>query len=40
VARNWALDREFTPAMATAERDRRYVAWQKAVGRCRDWQER
>ena len=40
VARNWALDREFTPRMAPAERDRRYLSWQKAVGRCRDWQER
>jgi glycerol kinase len=40
VARNWALDREFTPAMAPAERDRRYLSWQKAVGRCRDWQDR
>jgi glycerol kinase len=40
VARNWALDREFTPAMTPAERDRRYRSWQKAVGRCRDWQER
>ena len=40
VGRNWALDREFTPAMAPAERDRRYQSWQKAVGRCRDWHER
>jgi glycerol kinase len=40
VARNWALDREFTPRMASADSDRRYLSWQKAVGRCRDWQER
>jgi glycerol kinase len=33
VARNWALDREFTPAMAGDERDRLYRGWQKAVGR-------
>jgi glycerol kinase len=39
VGRNWALDREFTPAMSPAERDRRYRSWQKAVERSRDWQE-
>ena len=32
VARNWALDREFTPAMAAAARDALYGGWQKAVG--------
>jgi glycerol kinase len=40
VTRNWALDREFTPAMSAPQRDRLYQAWQKAVGRSRDWQER
>jgi glycerol kinase len=39
VGRNWALDREFTPAMSPAERDQRYHRWQKAVERSRDWQE-
>ena len=39
VAGNWALDREFTPAMAGPERDRRHRDWLKAVGRCRDWQD-
>ena len=39
VGRNWALDREFTPAMTPAERDQRYRRWQKAVERSRDWQE-
>jgi len=37
LARNWALDREFTPAAATAERDALYRGWQKAVERSRDW---
>jgi glycerol kinase len=37
VTRNWALDREFTPAMDSAERDARYRRWQRAVLRSRDW---
>jgi glycerol kinase len=39
VVRNWALDREFTPAMAPSVRDGRYGRWQKAVARSRDWEE-
>ena len=39
VARNWALDREFSPAMGAPERDTRYRRWQKAVSRSRDWEE-
>jgi glycerol kinase len=38
VAKNWALDREFKPAMQQAERDRRYAQWRKAVERSRDWE--
>ena len=38
VARNWALDREFRPAMDPAERDRLYAGWKKAVGRSLDWE--
>jgi len=40
VTRNWALDREFTPAMAPTERDRLYRGWEKAVSRSRDFAER
>jgi glycerol kinase len=39
VVRNWALDREFTPAMPEATRDALYGRWQKAVARSRDWEE-
>ena len=39
VARNWALDREFTPALPEAERSRLYARWQKAVKRSLDWEE-
>ena len=39
VARNWALDREFTPAMPASTRDGLYGRWQKAVARSRDWEE-
>ena len=38
VARNWALDREFRPAMDAGERDRLYAGWKKAVGRSLDWE--
>ena len=30
VVRNWALDREFAPAMPASERDQLYATWQKA----------
>ncbi len=39
VVNNWALDREFTPAMPAAKRDGLYGRWQKAVARSRDWEE-
>jgi glycerol kinase len=37
VARNWALDQEFSPKMADDERDSRYRQWQEAVGRTLGW---
>ncbi|HXT57483.1 MAG TPA: glycerol kinase GlpK [Pirellulales bacterium] len=40
VTRNWALDRQFTPAMSADQRDVLYRRWQKAVGRVLDWAER
>jgi glycerol kinase len=39
VARCWALDREFTPAMTHPEREAGYRRGQKAVARARDWEE-
>lgn len=39
VRRNWALDREFTPSMPAAQRDRLYGGWKKAVTRALDWAE-
>jgi glycerol kinase len=39
VTRNWALEREFTPAMDTARRESLYRGWKKAVSRARDWEE-
>jgi glycerol kinase len=39
IARNWALDRQFKPAMDAGERDRRYRVWLKAVERSRAWAE-
>jgi glycerol kinase len=40
IATNWALDREFTPAMAPADRERLFGRWKKAVTRSLDWEER
>lgn len=40
VARNWALDREFTPVMGEPERAARYRGWRKAVDRSLAWEER
>jgi glycerol kinase len=37
VARNWALDREFTPQMPSAEREHRYATWKKGVERALGW---
>jgi len=39
VARNWALDREFTPAMSAPARDALHARWRKAVERSRAWEE-
>jgi glycerol kinase len=39
VVRNWALDREFTPALAEAPREALYRRWVRAVERSRDWEE-
>jgi len=39
VRRNWALDREFRPQMAAAERERLYAGWRRAVERSLDWAE-
>ncbi len=37
ISRNWALDKEFKPAMATDQRDERYAQWQEAVKRSLGW---
>lgn len=35
---NWALDREFSPGMSAAERERLYGGWKKAVERSLRWE--
>jgi glycerol kinase len=37
VRQNWALDREFSPKMAAAERARGYDGWKRAVQRSLGW---
>jgi glycerol kinase len=39
VRRNWALDRQFKPAMAADKRQQLYTRWKKAVARSLDWEE-
>jgi glycerol kinase len=39
VRRNWALDRQFKPAMAGDKREQLYRRWKKAVARSLDWEE-
>jgi glycerol kinase len=39
IARNWILDREFSPVMPADEREERYARWRKAVERSLDWEE-
>ncbi len=38
VTRNWALDRQFEPAMPPEERASRLALWKKAVHRSLDWE--
>ena len=37
ITRNWAMDHEFTPTMASDARERLYRGWQRAVERARGW---
>jgi glycerol kinase len=39
VARNWALDREFKPAMPVGRREALYDGWRRAVQRSLGWAE-
>jgi len=36
---NWAKDKEWTPSMDDAEREKEYRFWKKAVTRTFDWVE-
>ncbi|MEY4093334.1 MAG: Glycerol kinase [Acidobacteriota bacterium] len=38
VRNNWALDREFSPAMDATRREKLYAGWKKAVSRSLDWE--
>jgi glycerol kinase len=38
VQRNWALDREFSPAESTAAMKEKYARWKEAVKRSLDWE--
>ncbi len=38
VRKNWALDREFRPAMDVERREKLYAGWKKAVDRSLEWE--
>jgi glycerol kinase len=38
LAHHWALDREYSPTMPAAERERLYARWRKAVERSLRWE--
>jgi len=40
IARNWAMDRVFEPAMSAGQREKLYAGWKKAVARTRGWVRR
>ena len=40
VLGKWAVDQEYVPNMADAERDKLYEGWQKAVGRSLNWENK
>ena len=37
ITRNWAMDRQFAPEMASDSRERLYRGWRRAVERARGW---
>jgi glycerol kinase len=37
ITRNWAMDRQFAPTMASETRERLYRGWKRAVERARGW---
>ncbi|MEY3368155.1 MAG: hypothetical protein RI973_1310 [Bacteroidota bacterium] len=37
---NWQADRSFHPAMGEEQRRQLYHGWEKALDRCRDWEEK
>jgi glycerol kinase len=39
LRQNWGKDKEWSPKMDAAERDREYGLWKKAVTRTFDWVE-
>ena len=39
IARNWAVDRTFLPAITTQERDKKFQGWKRAVTRAFDWED-
>jgi len=40
IARNWAVDRVFEPAMKDERREELYAGWKRAVERARSWVEK
>lgn len=39
IARQWALEKTFEPAMSETQRDSLYAGWKRSVERARDWEQ-
>lgn len=40
IAKNWAVERQFSSEIDEAKREALYTGWKKAVGRAQDWEDK
>ncbi len=40
IAKNWAVERQFSSKIDEAKREALYTGWKKAVGRAQDWEDK
>lgn len=40
IAKNWAVERQFSSAVDESKREALYTGWKKAVGRAQDWEDK
>lgn len=39
IAENWQIERQFNPSFEEEKRNKLYKGWQKAVERCKGWED-